>query len=183
MSKYRITVFGGAQPKPGDATYNQALRLGKLLGEAGFTVLTGGYMGTMEGVSRGAAESGAHVIGVTCDQIEAWRDAKCNPWVIEEVRCKTLRERIFMLIDSCDAALALPGGAGTLTEIAMFWNELIIHVSKPRPLIAIGEEWETVFTTFFSVMEAYTPSHVCQWLTCVPNEEDAIKVLNKHFSM
>ena len=58
MERKRITVFGGSQPKPGDEDYQQALRLGALLGSAGFTVLTGGYVGTMEAVSRGAAENG-----------------------------------------------------------------------------------------------------------------------------
>ena len=69
----RISVFGGSSPKPGDLAYEQAYYLGKLIGEAGYTVLTGGYIGTMEAVSRGAAEAGGHVIGVTCDQIENWR--------------------------------------------------------------------------------------------------------------
>ena len=66
----RISVFGGSSPKPGEIAYEQALLLGKLIGEAGYIVLTGGYIGTMEAVSRGTAEAGGHVIGVTCDQIE-----------------------------------------------------------------------------------------------------------------
>ena len=72
-----VTVFGGASPTEPD--YNAALRLGKLLGQAGCSVLTGGYIGTMEAVSRGAAESGGHVIGVTCEEIEAWRKVSPQP--------------------------------------------------------------------------------------------------------
>ena len=68
-----ITVFGGAQPKEGSAAYEEARELGKLLAERGHAVLTGGYMGTMEAVSRGASEAGGHVIGVTCIDIEEWR--------------------------------------------------------------------------------------------------------------
>lgn len=49
-----ITVFGGAQPQPGDENYRMAHKLGQLLGQAGHTVLTGGYGGTMEAVSRGS---------------------------------------------------------------------------------------------------------------------------------
>ena len=69
----RITVFGGSKPRPSQPAYQEALLLGQLLGSQGYTVLTGGYIGTMEAVSRGAAESGGHVIGVTCDEIERWR--------------------------------------------------------------------------------------------------------------
>jgi len=59
----QISIFGSASPKPGDPVYEQARELGFLLGKAGHTILTGGYAGTMEGASRGAAEAGAHVIG------------------------------------------------------------------------------------------------------------------------
>ncbi len=68
-----ITVFGGAQPKEGTPAYEEARELGALLAQRGHAVLTGGYMGTMEAVSRGACEAGGHVIGVTCIDIEEWR--------------------------------------------------------------------------------------------------------------
>jgi hypothetical protein len=63
-------------------------------------------MGTMEAVSRGAAETGGHVVGITCDEIEAWRPVGPNPWVQEQLHYPTLRQRLYALIDSCDAALA-----------------------------------------------------------------------------
>ena len=71
-----ISVFGSSAPQPGSADYEAARDLGRRLAEAGFTVQTGGYMGTMEGVSRGANEAGGHVIGVTCDQIEEFRPSR-----------------------------------------------------------------------------------------------------------
>src|SRR5258708_16993147 len=77
----KVSVFGGSQPKNGSAAYAEAQELGKLLAERGHVVLTGGYIGTMEAVSRGAAEAGGHVIGVTCEDIERWRAIDPNPWV------------------------------------------------------------------------------------------------------
>src|SRR5512141_3350136 len=103
-----VTVFGGAQPKEGSAAYEEARELGALIAGRGHTVLTGGYMGTMEAVSRGAAEAGGHVIGVTCAEIERWRPIGANRWVKEELRKETLMERIHALIHESDAALALP---------------------------------------------------------------------------
>src|SRR3990172_9113073 len=103
-----ITVFGSAAPVSGDAAYEQGRQLGESLARVGHTVLTGGYMGTMEAVSRGAAEAGGHTVGVTCDQIEKWRNTKANAWVKEERRFESLGERLYCLIESCDAALALP---------------------------------------------------------------------------
>jgi uncharacterized protein (TIGR00725 family) len=62
----KVSVFGGSQPREGDAAYAEAMELGRLLAERGHIVLTGGYIGTMEAVSRGARQAGGHVIGVTC---------------------------------------------------------------------------------------------------------------------
>src|SRR3990170_2967057 len=106
----KISVFGGSQPKAGDQSYTEAFELGKILAQRGHTVLTGGYIGTMEAVSRGAAEAGGHVIGVTCEDLERWRPVGRNKWVIEEWKKQTLFERLQSLIEKCDAAFALPGG-------------------------------------------------------------------------
>src|SRR5512145_1851238 len=106
----RVSVFGGSQPREGDTAYAEAMELGRLLAERGHTVLTGGYIGTMEAVSRGANEAGGHVIGVTCEDIEAWRPIRMNAWVQEEWCQSNLKERVFSLIENCDAAIVLPGG-------------------------------------------------------------------------
>jgi uncharacterized protein (TIGR00730 family) len=172
-----ITVFGGSRLRPGQPAYEQAERLGRALGEAGFTVLTGGYLGTMEAVSKGAAEAGAHVIGVTCEQIEAWRPVDPNPWVQEEWRFATLRERLLALIDRGDAALALPGGVGTLTEIAMTWNQLLTDAIPPRPLILIGPDWRTVFDTFYQQLGDYVPADQRTWLHFAADEREVIRLL------
>ncbi|HHY88481.1 MAG TPA: LOG family protein [Chloroflexi bacterium] len=166
-----ITVFGGTQPNPAD--YEAALRLGRLLAESGHTVLTGGYMGTMEAVSRGAAEAGGHVIGVTCEEIERWRGGGANPWVLEEVHLPTLRERLFALIDRADAYIALPGGTGTLTEICMVWNQLVIESLPPRPLILVGEGWRKAFETLLSAQDGYIPAHQRRWLSFAKDVEEA----------
>ena len=150
-----ITVFGGSQPKEGDSAYTEAQALGRLLAQRGHTVLTGGYIGTMEAVSRGASEAGGHVIGATCDDIESWRAVKPNQWVKEERREKTLIGRLQVLIEGCDAALALPGGVGTLTEIALMWNLMIVESRHRSPLILVGSGWQSTFDQFFTSFEPY----------------------------
>jgi hypothetical protein len=173
-----VTVFGGAQPRQGQPTYEAAIRLGKLLGDAGHTVLTGGYLGTMEAVSRGAAEAGAHVIGVTCEEIEAWRPVRANAWVKEEKRVATLRERIYTLIDLCDAAIALPGGPGTLAEIAVMWNHLLTRAIHPRALILVGFGWQATFNQFIESHDEYIPLEQRHWLRFAPDVETAVGMLD-----
>lgn len=59
-----VTVFGSARFKPQHPYYRQARQVGRLLGEAGFTVLTGGGPGIMEAANRGAFEVGAPFYGL-----------------------------------------------------------------------------------------------------------------------
>lgn len=171
----RITVFGGA--RIGEMDYEQALLLGRLLGQAGCTVLTGGYIGSMEAVSRGAAESGGHVIGVTCDEIEAWRPVHPNAWVQEEQRYPTIRERMFALIEGCDAAIALPGGPGTLAEVTVMWTLLLTAAIPPRPLILVGQGWRTAFEGLFASMGAYMPKDQGAWLSFAPDVQTAARMI------
>jgi hypothetical protein len=172
-----ITVFGGSQPKEGTPAYAEAYALGKLLAEAGHTVLTGGYIGTMEAVSRGVSEAGGHVIGVTCEEIENWRKISANQWVKEERRHKTLFGRLEGLINDCDAAIALPGGPGTLTEIALMWNLMIVEALHRRPLILVGEGWQSVLDQVFSQLGQYTPQHQRDLLQFAADIYTAVKML------
>jgi len=174
-----ITVFGGSQPKEGSTAYAEAQELGKLLAQRGHTVLTGGYIGTMEAVSRGASEAGGHVIGVTCEDIENWRKVAPNSWVKEEWRKKTLIERLQALVEGCDAALALPGGPGTLTEISLMWNLMIVESLHRRPLILIGDGWQSVFGQVFTQLDTYTPAHQRELLAFAKDIHTAVKMIEK----
>ena len=172
-----VTVFGGSRPREGEPAYSEALRLGRLLAERGHTVLTGGYIGTMEAVSRGACEAGGHVIGVTCSEIERWRKIPANRWVKEEWKRESLLERMRDLIHECDAAFALPGGAGTLTEIALMWNLMIVEVLHRRPLILIGDGWQAVFDQVFTGLSEYTAEPHRSLLHFAPNVDTAVQML------
>ena len=173
----KVSVFGGSQPKEDSSAYAKARELGRLLAERGHTVLTGGYIGVMEAVSRGAHEAGGHVIGVTCEDIEAWRPIKANAWVMEEIRVKTLIERLHTLIHESDAALALPGGAGTLAEISVMWNLMIVESLHRRPLILIGDGWQSVFDQFFQGFDTYMPVHQREILRFAKDIHTAVKLL------
>jgi uncharacterized protein (TIGR00730 family) len=178
----RITVFGGSQPKPGDPTYQEALELGQLLAQAGYCVLNGGYIGTMEALSRGANEAGGQVIGVTCDEIEAWRPVKANRWVTEEWHYHTLQERMFALINNADAYLALPGGVGTLAEITLTWNLLITGVLSKRRLVLIGTGWQALVATLLANQGEFIPVAQRQWVSFTPNVRSAFEILQDALS-
>jgi uncharacterized protein (TIGR00730 family) len=179
----KITVFGGSAPKAGQPAYEEARRLGEMIAKAGHTAMTGGYMGTMEAVSRGAAEAGGHVIGATCAEIEEWRPTKPNPWVKEIWEYSTLGERLHALVARCDAAIALPGGAGTMAEISYMWNHLIIEALPARPLILVGKPWKDTFDCFYKNLGEYVATPDRGWLSFALNVEDAFDQMQTWFTV
>ena len=176
----KISVFGGAHPEAGSPAYLEAYEMGKLLGEAGLAVMTGGYIGTMEAASKGANETGAKVIGVTCDDIESFRPVKPNAWITEEWRVASFKERLDRLVEDCDAAIALGGGVGTMVEISLTWNHLILQTIDPKPLILVGEGWHHLMETFFSTFNDYVNIPSREYVSFAPNPKAAIEVLKMY---
>jgi uncharacterized protein (TIGR00730 family) len=138
-----VAVFGASGTAPGDGDWEQAQRCGRLLGEAGYAIITGGYGGSMEAASRGAAGAGGHVIGVTAPEVFASRST-ANDYVAEEIPAPTLTKRIDVMLDMAAATIALEGSIGTLTELMMAWNVAFVarfSTAAVRPVIAVGERW------------------------------------------
>lgn len=179
-----VSVFGASRPDEGTTAYAEALKLGTLLANAGFTVATGAYNGVMEAVSRGAHEAGGHVIGITCDRIEQYTQQRtgANQWVLEEIRYSTLRERLYHLVEHCNAAIALSGGIGTLSEIALSWSLLQTGEIGPKPLILVGRAWQCTVKTFLHQAGEYVQGEHQQLLTLVDDETSAVRNLRKMFS-
>jgi uncharacterized protein (TIGR00730 family) len=141
----RVTVFGSSRVTPDEPAYQEARRLGRLLAQAGYTVCSGGYAGAMEAVSRGAAQAGGTVVGIT---VELWASRlQVNSWVGEEVVTPHLFERLLRLTES-DAYVALPGGPGTLGEVALVWNLFQTESVPLRPLILVGPQWRQLVRCF-----------------------------------
>lgn len=97
-----------------------AERLGERLVDAGFRVLTGGLGGVMEAASRGARRSPRYLPGDTLALLPGDRAGDANPSV--DVALPTgLGELRNGLVARADAVVAVGGGAGTLSELALAW--------------------------------------------------------------
>lgn len=140
MSEKIVTIFGGARCKEESVEYKQALRVGQLLADAGFTICTGGYLGVMEAASRGARERGGRVLGIVMNQFKA----EPNRYLTDKVATEHFYERLQRLIMRSVGFVALRGGMGTVTEISLVWNKLQTGVIEPRPLVLLGDCWSPV---------------------------------------
>lgn len=136
-----VAVFGSALPSPENPVYEASREIGRLLGQAGYAVMTGGYNGVMAAASQGAHEVGARVIGATCLTLERQRGTRPNPWVTEVVERESLRDRLIALVDMPDAYVVMPGGLGTLTELVFASESMRSGDISHRPIVCYGEFW------------------------------------------
>lgn len=146
-----IAVYGSSMVQPGEDPYIASYEVGKALANAGYAVMTGGYAGVMEAVSRGASEAGGHVIGVTTARIEEFRGnaVKPNQWVVDEIRHPTLRERVMHLVLEADGYVCMPGGLGTLNELVTVWELMRVGDIPTRPLVCYGSYWQDMLATLY----------------------------------
>lgn len=146
MSASAIAVFGSSMTEPESTEWEDAWRAGKRIAGAGFAVITGGYGGTMEAVSGGAADASGHVIGVTAPSLFPGRSSP-NPYVTELIEASSLANRIDIMMQRSIATLALPGSIGTAAELLISWNTN--HILRqgggvPRVSVAVGSGWRAL---------------------------------------
>lgn len=172
-----ITVFGAASAPPTSPDYRAAQRLGGLLAQAGLAVATGGYAGLMEAASRGAAEAGGQVIAVTCDFLEEGRHHSPNGWVHQEIRLPTLGQRIHRLVTLGQGAVVLPGGIGTLAELALLWDLTKVGEAPRHPIVAVGEGWARTLNAFLETSDPYIHPQARPLVSLAPTVEDVLSLL------
>jgi uncharacterized protein (TIGR00725 family) len=109
----RVSVIGGSNVTK--THYEQAREVGRLLGERGHEVVCGGRTGVMEAVCQGASESGGHTIGILPGEDRS--DA--NEYVDTAIATGLGNARNALVALNGDAAIAVDGSTGTLSEIAL----------------------------------------------------------------
>lgn len=117
------------------------------MGGAGFDIVTGGYGGTMEAASKGAARAGSRVIGVTAPLLFSKRSGP-NQYVTDEIETDSLADRLGVLIDRADGAMVLPGSIGTAAELIVAWNNNHIvrrNGGERFPTVAVGQGWSDLW--------------------------------------
>jgi uncharacterized protein (TIGR00730 family) len=134
-----IGVLGSARLTENDNWWIHAHKLGMLLAEAGFVIVTGGYGGLMAAVSRGAHEKGGRVIGLP---MQHWAGIQPNPWNADLRWSVNYGTRLNHFLH-CEAVIALPGGVGTLSEMAIVWAASQTE-RRSLPLVLLGDCWPPV---------------------------------------
>ncbi len=125
-------MIGDASCKFNSKTELHARRLGTLLIDSGYRIITGGMGGIMEAACRGAKESKRYREGDTVGLLPGHAPSAANPFVDIVIPTGLDYGRNYLVAHS-DAVVAVGGGAGTLSEICYAW----MH---KRLIIALGDE-------------------------------------------
>jgi uncharacterized protein (TIGR00730 family) len=139
QERREIGVIGSARLTEQDVWWVRAHELGSLLALDGYRVVTGGYGGLMAAVSRGAHENGGHVIGLP---MQHWANIQPNAWNVDLRWSTDYGTRLNHLM-RCDGIIALPGGVGTLSEMAVTWSASQTE-GRTIPIVLLGDCWPPI---------------------------------------
>ena len=133
-----VTIFGSARLKPDDKYYHMAEKLGQLLAQNGFAVMTGGGPGIMEAANKGAAEAGGQSVGMN---IKLPFEQKPNPYANLQLDYKYFFIRKVMFVKYAMAYVIMPGGYGTMDEFFEALTLIQTKRVKSFPVILMGREY------------------------------------------
>ncbi len=128
----------------------------------------------MLAAAKGANLAGGKVIGVTCS---AFRRSTANEYVTSRIVTDSLEERLSKLIELGDAYIVLPGGTGTLLELAHVWelkNKRFAGADKP--IIIAGKFWKVLLELI-----AGTDPDSVRYVDTAENTVQVMEILNRYF--
>ena len=133
-----MTVFGSSRAQPEDEVYQKAERIGTLLAENGFGVITGGGPGVMEAANKGAALAGGKSIGLN---IQIPLEQEPNPYANIKLNFRYFFVRKVMFVKYAVAYIILPGGFGTMDELFEALTLIQTQRIRPFPVILVGSQY------------------------------------------
>lgn len=124
-----VAVIGDSTVPAGDGRIAFAEDVGRLIVDHGWRLQTGGLGGVMEAACRGARGSDQWSPGAIIAILPGWDPVDANPYV--DIAVPTgLDHGRNLLVAQSDAVVAIGGGAGTLSEIALSWMMFRLIVAR-----------------------------------------------------
>jgi len=175
-----VSIFGSARVEPEDKYYQKAEKLGLLLAQNGFNVITGGGPGIMEAANKGATAGGGKSVGMN---IRLPFEQKPNPYANIHVDYKYFFIRKVMFVKYAVAYIILPGGFGTMDELFEALTLIQTRRIKSFPVILMGSEyWQGLFNWLKKIMLAegkITPADI-NLIQIIDEPEEAVQHIKKY---
>ncbi|MFC1952365.1 TIGR00730 family Rossman fold protein [Chloroflexota bacterium] len=133
-----VTIYGSARLTADDKLYATTEEIAYLLGNIGFSIITGGGPGVMEAANKGALRAGVTSVGLN---IELPEEQVCNTYTTKSITFNHFFVRKVMLVKYATAFVMLPGGLGTLDELTEVLTLMQTHKMKPFPVVLVDSAY------------------------------------------
>lgn len=176
-----VSIFGSARTAPEHPYYGLAEKIGRALSDAGFSVVTGGGPGLMEAASKGAYEGKSPSIGLN---IKLKHEQEANPYQNLSLTFKHFFARKVMFVKYASAYVVLPGGFGTLDELAEILTLVQTATIRPIPILMVGSSFWCGFIDWLrehlSGEEMIDPKDV-DFMKVVDEPEEVVDAIFEHY--
>ena len=148
MAKYKdlVPIFGSARLKPDSPAYQDCVRLGELLADAGYGVLSGGGPGIMEAANKGAWQRKGVSVGLN---IKLPMEQHENLYQTESLEFRYFFIRKVCFMKYSVAVVAYPGGFGTLDEISEALTLVQTNKVNRVPVVFVGKAFWSPLIDWF----------------------------------
>jgi len=162
-----VTIYGSARLKAEEKLYSEIEEIAYRLGQAGFSIITGGGPGVMEAANKGALRAGVESIGLN---IELPEEQVCNTYTTKSITFHHFFVRKVMLVKYATAFIIMPGGLGTFDELTEVLTLMQTQKIKPFPVVLFKSEFwngflrwlqDSVLTRNFISEEDFNLLRVC----------------------
>lgn len=172
-----ISIFGSARTQPGNAYYELAEEIARLLVSKGYAVITGGGPGIMEAGNKGAHAAGGTSVGLG---IELPFEQGMNDYVDLGIDFRYFFVRKMMFVKYSLGFIVMPGGYGTLDELFEALTLVQTHKVSGFPVVLVGKEhWRGMAEWIEKSLlaEGYISPGDERLFTLVDNAEEAVQAV------
>lgn len=144
--KPSVSIFGSSRTTTDHPYYLLAEKIARALSDAGFSVVSGGGPGIMEAANKGAFAGKSPSIGLN---IVLPHEQAANPYQDVSLNFRHFFSRKVMFVKYASAYVVLPGGFGTLDELAEILTLVQTGKTKRIPIILVHRPfWEDLLNWF-----------------------------------
>jgi len=176
-----VSIFGSARTSPDDPYYKLAEQIAHELSNAGFSVVSGGGPGIMEAANKGAYQGKSPSVGLN---IQLPHEQSGNEFQDIRLSFRHFFSRKVMFVKYASAYVVLPGGFGTLDELAEILTLVQTRKSRRIPIIlVVSSFWEKLIDWFqTTLVDAGTinPGDL-DLVTILDEPKDVVGAIFKHY--